>query len=171
MFTPLPGRTSLGVSPDRVVAIIESINSPNISIPDVGTEPTKAYLVGVATPAGGYGIFCYLLFTETNTPIIYISNPPEVSFEQYGILEADAIQFAESMGVMLDNMNFRAQPADVQARLVEQLPFFRDQFPRRRGTSPAPMQGVGGTLPGVPSTGSGVAAPDASVVARLLASF
>ena len=72
---------------------------------------------------------------------------------------------------MLDNMNFRAQPADVQARLVEQLPFFRDQFPRRRGTSPAPMQGVGGTLPGVPSTGSGVAAPDASVVARLLASF
>lgn len=164
MFTPLPGRTSLGVGPDRVVAIIESINTPNISIPDVGTEPTKAYLVGVATPAGGYGIFCYLLLTETNTPIIYISNPPEVAFEHYGMLESDAIQFAESMGFMLDNMNFRAQPADVQARLVEQLPFFRDQFPRRRGTSPAPMPGVGSPQP--------AAAPaDAAVIARLLASF
>lgn len=164
MFTPLPGRTSLGVGPERVVAIIESINAPNISIPDVGTEPTKAYLVGVATPSGGYGIFCYLLFTETNMPIIYISNPPEVPFEQYGMLESEAIQFAESMGFMLDNMNFRAQPADVQARLVEQLPFFRDQFPRRRGTSPAPMPGVGAPQ-------AAPAPADAAVVARLLASF
>jgi hypothetical protein len=158
MFTHLPGRLSLGVSPEAVVAIIESINTPNISIPELGTEPTKAYLVGVATPAGGYGIFCYLLFMETNTPIVYISNPPEVPFEQYGALESDAIQFAESMGFILDNMNFRAQPGDVQARIIEQVPFFRDQHPRRRGTQPTAIPGVGQQT-------------DALLVARLLSSF
>jgi hypothetical protein len=158
MFTHLPGRLSLGIGPDRVVAIIESINTPNISIPELGTEPTKAYLVGVATPGGGFGIFCYLLFTDTNTPIIYISNPPEVAFDQYGILEGDAIQFAESMGFMLDNLNFRAQPADVQARMVESLPFFRDQHPRRRSSTSPVMAGIGSQT-------------DAFMLARLLASF
>lgn len=158
MFTPIPGRLSLGIGPERVVAVIESINAPNIAIPDVGTEPTKAYLVGVANPSGSYSIYCYLIFTESNRPTIYVSNPPEVSFEQYGNLEADAIQFAESMGFMLDNMNFRAQPADVQARLVADLPFFRDQHPRRAGTGPSPVPGVG-------------AIADAVLAARLLSSF
>ena len=157
MFGHLPGRLSLGVPPENVVAIIESINTPNISIPELGTEPTKAYLVGFVTPAGAYGIFCYLLFLETNVPIIYISNPQEVPYEQYGILEGDAIQFAESMGFMLDNLNFRAQPPDIQQRLVGELPFFHDQHPRRRGTQPA-QQGVG-------------AQSDALLVARLLSSF
>jgi hypothetical protein len=86
-----------------------------------------------------------------------LSSPPEVSFDQYGLLEAEAIQFAESMGFMLDNMNFRAQPPEVQARLVADLPFFRDQLPRRRGTSPA-MPGVG-------------AESDVLLMARLLSSF
>lgn len=157
MFNPLPGRLSLGIPVENVVAVIESINEPNISIPELGTEPTKAYLVGFAGPSGGYGIFCYLLFRDTNRPIIYISNPPEVAFEQYGILEADAIQFAESMGFMLDNMNFRAQPAEVQQRLIQELPFFYDQHPRRRGTQPV--------MPGV------AAQSDSLIVARLLASF
>jgi hypothetical protein len=161
MFTPLPGRTNIGIGPELVVAIIESINAPNISIPDVGTEPTKAYLIGFATAGGGYGIFCYLLQLDSNRPILYVSNPPEVSFEQYGVLEADAIQFAESMGFMLDNMNFRAQPPEVQGRMVQELPFFRDPPPaalRRAGTGPAPVMGVG-------------AVADASSVARLLSSF
>lgn len=157
MFLHLPGRLSLGIPAESVVAIIESINTPNISIPELGAEPTKAYLVGVATPAGGFGIFCYLLFLDSNMPIIYISNPPEVSFDQYGALEGDAIQFAESMGFMLDNLNFRAQPPEIAARMVETLPFFREQHPRRRGTQP--------TIPGV------AAQSELLLVARLLASF
>lgn len=157
MFTHLPGRLSLGVGPESVVAVIESINTPNISIPELGTEPTKAYLVGVATPAGGFAIFCYLLMLDSNVPIIYISNPPEVPFEQYGMLEGDAIQFAESMGFMLDNLNFRAQPPDVLGRLVDSLPFFRDQHPRRRSSKP-----------GIPGVG---AQSELLLVARVLSSF
>jgi hypothetical protein len=46
MFTPLPGHNHLPIAPQQVVAVIESINTPNISIPELGTEPTKAFLVG-----------------------------------------------------------------------------------------------------------------------------
>lgn len=129
MFVHWPGKTNLGVGVDQVVAVIESINAPNISIPEIGTEPTKAYLVGVRLPAGSFTVFCYLLQTQSMRPIIYLSDPPEVSIDDYPILEGDAIQFAESMGFMLDNLNFRARPPDEMMALAEQLPFFRDPPP------------------------------------------
>ncbi len=161
MFTPLPGRTQLGVAPDTVVAIIESINAPNIAIPDVGTGATRAYLIGVRTPAGGYAIFCYLLLVELGRPILYISNPSEVSFEQYGMLEADAIQFAESMGFMLDNLNFRAQPPATQARMVHELPFFREPPPPT-----APARHPTGAVPSIAP-----AQAESMQLARLLVAF
>ena len=43
MFIHLPGQTTLGVVPDQVVAVIESINAPAIGTP-IGTEKTKAYI-------------------------------------------------------------------------------------------------------------------------------
>ncbi|MDP2344688.1 MAG: hypothetical protein Q8O67_27310 [Deltaproteobacteria bacterium] len=163
MFTPLPGQTVLGISPESVVAVIESINSPNISIPELGTEPTKAWLVGCMTPGGGAAIFCYLLFLDTNRPIIYISNPPEVSLDQYPLLESESISFVESMGFMLDNLNFRARSPGEQQLLIETLPFFRDQQPRMSGTLPSSAAGLVLPPDAIP--------PERLAVARFLASF
>ena len=176
MFSPLPGRLSLGVSPERVVAVIESINTPNVSIPELGTEPTKAYLVGCLTPSNNYCIFCYLLFMETNRPIMWISNPPEVVLEQYGDLEGQAIAFVESMGFMLDNLNYRARPPHELMQLIEQLPFFRDQLPRAPSPSAstsASASALGlGNATGTPSAAPGAGAQaERHAVARLLASL
>lgn len=181
MFTLLPGRLSPGLRPESVVAIIESINTPNVSIPEVGTEPAKGYLIGFATPGGGYGIVCYLLMLESNLPIIYLSNPPEVPIEMYGDLEGAAIQFAESMGLMLDNMNFRALAPDAQRRLAEQLPFFRDQHPRMRERAPVHAANASHAphpaAPAAPQPRSpsqivaGASPSDLPHVARLLSSF
>jgi hypothetical protein len=126
MFQVLPGRTSIGVGPDRIIAVIESINAPNIAIPDVGTERTKAWLIGCITPSGGACVFCYLLLTESNRPILYISNPAEVALDSYAVLEHQSIQFVESMGFLLDNLNFRARPPQEMAMLVATLPFFHE---------------------------------------------
>ena len=163
MFTPLPGRNALGVGPDRVVAVIESINTPNIAIPELGTEPTKAWLVGCLTPSGGATIFCDLLFLDTNRPIVYISNPPEVSLDQYSMLESDSIQFVESMGFMLDNLNFRARAPEDQQALVDSLPFFYDQQPRMAGTLPHSAGEMVLPKEQIP--------PERLAVARFLASF
>jgi hypothetical protein len=139
MFVHWPGKTNLGVGVEQVVAVIESINAPNISIPEIGTEPTKAYLVGVRLPAGSFTVFCYLLQLESMRPIIYLSDPPEVSIDEYPVLEGDAIQFAESMGFMLDNMNFRARPPEEMMALAEQLPFFRDPPPPQPKAPSGPL--------------------------------
>jgi hypothetical protein len=163
MFSPLPGHTSLQIGLDRLVAVIESINSPNIAIPEMGTEPTKAYLVGCLTPQGGACIFCYLLMTDTNRPIIYISNPPEVALDQYPALENEAIQFVESMGFMLDNLNFRQRSAGEQAVLTEALPFLREQQARLPGSSRPTAAGQ--------AIGADAIPPERQALARFLASF
>jgi hypothetical protein len=168
MFTPLPGRTTLGVSPDRIIAIIESINAPNIAIPDVGTEPTRAWLIGCLTPAGGACIFCCLLPTESGHPAFYISNPPETTLDRYSALEHESIQFVESMGFLLDNLNFRARPAHEVAMLIETLPFFREPQARvvvgavlERGPEPVPRAAHGSTT----------TTPERTALLRLLVSY
>jgi len=164
MFTPFPGHSVLPIGFEQVVAIIESINSPNIAIPEFGAEPTKAYLVGCLTPAGGASLFCYLLQLDINRPIIYISNPPEVALDQYALLESESIQFVESMGFMLDNMGFRSLPPGEQRALFESLPPFREQQQRMAGSlnmgSGASMALPAEEIP-----------PERLAVAKLLASF
>jgi hypothetical protein len=126
MFMHWPGRRSISVDPDRIVAVIESINTPNISVPEAGTQPTKSYIIGAATPTGQFSLYVYLLLLETNHPIVYVSDTPEVSLDEFGNLEAEAIQFAESMGFMLDNMNLRARPPEEQAQILAALPFLHE---------------------------------------------
>lgn len=163
MFTPLPGHNSLGIGPEQIVAVIESINTPNIAIPDMGTEPTKAYLVGCMTPGGGAAIFCYLLMLDTNRPVVYLSNPPEVTLDQYAWLENESIQFVESMGFMLDNLGFRSREPDDQLHLVEGFPFLYEQQSRMAGSLPESSASM--ALPEEETP------PERVALARLLASF
>jgi hypothetical protein len=100
---------------------------------------------------------------DTNRPILYVSNPAEVSLEQYQVLEGDAIQFVESMGFMLDNMNIRARPPHEQAAMVDALPFFREQQPRMAGTTRVSAASM--------AIGADAIPPERQALARFLASF
>lgn len=132
MFHYLPGHSYLGVAPDQVVAVIESMNSPHVGTP-VGTERAKAYVVGLRLPSGAFTVAIYLHLLESNRSCIYASDPLEVPLEYFSNLEGEAIHFVETMGFLLENLNFRAKPPDEIARLVQRLPFFYD-VPPHTGT-------------------------------------
>jgi hypothetical protein len=177
MFVPLHGQTSLGISPDQVVAVIASINSPSIAVSGEGTEPAKAYIVGLQLPNGSFTVAIYLHMLHSNTPMIYRPEPLSFGLDHYPNAEAEAIQFVESMGFMLENMNFRAQPPQEVARLVEMLPFFHELEPVAQGTVmgadeeiPAAVGSV--VVDGAAPTG-GVRLDDAEAeaIGRLLGSF
>lgn len=189
MFLHLQGHSSLGIVPDQVVAVIESINAPNIGTP-LGTERTKAYIVGLRLPSGNFTVAIYLHLVESNRACIYASDPIEVSLDGYSELEADAIQFAESMGFMLDNLNFRAKPPEEIARLVNLLPFFHESPPRSQTydmgevAAATPLRRIPGEesaaspIPMTPKSGVAVArampalhADESAALARLLSSF
>jgi hypothetical protein len=72
-------------------------------------------------------------------------------------VEIEGLQFLESMGFMLDNLNFRNLAADVQEQTLRRIPLFSEPRPPGEGDAAAP--------------GARPAGADPARLARLLASF
>ena len=69
-------------------------------------------------------------------------------------MQEEGLHFLESMGFMLDNLNYRNLTPDLQEATLKRLPLFS---PQRAPAAPAPAADAG--------------ASEAGRVARLLASF
>ena len=134
MFVHMEGRLVLGIAPEQCVTVIESLNRPNISIPDVGTEPTHAFIVGAQGPSGGFKVFVYMHHLDSGKVSIFASDGAEVSMEGYPHLESTAVEWVESMGFMLDNLNFHLLAPPDKARVGNALQVF--------STSPPPPAAV-----------------------------
>jgi Tfp pilus assembly protein PilF len=110
---------------EHVVSLFESINQPLVNIPNHGTAPTGAYLLGTRNEHGYYTVFVYLHQPETRAVIIYVSEPRNLTAEQFRIEESEAVRFVESMGFMIDSIHFRQLQATEQDAVIGRVPIFR----------------------------------------------
>ena len=156
MFQPEPSLTWIPAARDAVVAIIESINQPQVSIPGKASQQVLGHLVGVRNPNNTFSLYVALHLPKNGENVFYVHTRRQVSVEEYRDVEVEGLQFLESMGFMLDNLNFRNLAADVQEKTLKRIPLF---------APPRPPGEAGGAATGKP------AAQDPSRVARLLASF
>ena len=124
MFALLPDQKIYTVPPEMVVAVIESLNTPNIAVLGMGAEPTHAYILGARTPSERFIVLIHLVRAD-GTECMYAPTEGEVPTEGYGALEREACEWAESMGFMLDNRNFHAVTPAEQQRILVSLPMFR----------------------------------------------
>lgn len=142
VFEIRPELKSIQVKREQIVALIESINNPMVAAANRPLEPAKAIILGVRNPSGLFSIYVYLHLPESNACLVYLHDSEEVPLEAYRETEMEAIQFVESMGFMLDNVNFRNLAPQQQTALMETLPLFYDNlqaFDRRIKSS----QGMG----------------------------
>jgi hypothetical protein len=126
---------SIQVGRENIVAIIESINSPMVAAANKPLEPAKAFILGLRNQSGSFSIYIYLHLLQSKECLIYLHDPPEIPMESYHDTELEALQFVESMGFMVDNVNFRNLSPDQQVALMEQLPMFTEdleEFARRQ---------------------------------------
>lgn len=86
-------------------------------------EPAKAFIVGVRSSAGLFSIFIYLHLIQSRQCMIYLHDPDEIPLERYHDTELIALQFVESMGFMVDNLNFRKLTPDQQQEFLNNAPF------------------------------------------------
>lgn len=119
---------------EHVVALFESINQPLVNIPNCGTAPTYAYILGTRNDQGVLTVFVYLIQQETGAVVIYVSEPRGLSREQYRAEEQEAVGFVESMGFLIDDVHFPTLPPHEQDAVVERAPLFRPPAPARRDT-------------------------------------
>jgi len=117
------------------VSIIASLNRPHVGVPGKAAQEVQAYIVGVGNSAGTVTAFVYLYLTHTHEPVVYID--PEklrVAPASYPDAEAEAMAFVESMGFMLENLNYGALAPEQQAELLKSLPCFSAEQPAAAAT-------------------------------------
>jgi Tfp pilus assembly protein PilF len=133
-FSDAPGKSMLRVDPtlnhiparrEHVVSLYESINQPLVNIPNHGTAPTGAYLLGTRNEHGYYTVFVYLHQPDTRAVIIYVSEPRNLTADQFRVEESEAVRFVESMGFMIDSIHFRQLQASEQDAVIGRVPIFR----------------------------------------------
>lgn len=126
---------------EQVVSLLESINQPQISIPGKAAQPAQGYLCGVRGADGSYAVYAALFLEESGENVIYAHLPARLPGGQYAAAEGEGRQFLESMGFILDDLNFRGMAAEQQALAMERVPLFSAPraAPADRAASPAAL--------------------------------
>jgi hypothetical protein len=122
VFTIDEGLRGLPASRAQVMAVHQSINSPHVVIPGKRAGPAQAFILALRA-SGGAGVFICLYLTETRECAVYVSErqSPE---EDFSAQESEAVAFVESMGFIMDNLNFRALAHEEQERILRTFPVF-----------------------------------------------
>lgn len=151
MFQPEPTVTWIPAMREQVVAIVESINQPQVSIPGKASQQVSGHLVGIRNGNGTFSIYVALNLPKTGENVVYCHARRQLTVEEYREVEVEGLQFLESMGFMLDNLNFRNLAPEVQDSTLKRIPLFSE--PRPAAVAAAPI------------------AQDPARIGRLLASF
>src|SRR4051812_17912491 len=123
MFSEDPARTHVSAGRDSIVALYESTNQPLVQVPGKSAQAAQAAIV--ASRLGrGYEIVIALTFLESGDNVLYT---PEQFVDDAGLPERieEALDFAESMGFILDSAGWAALDGERRDELRARLPAFR----------------------------------------------
>ncbi len=154
MFTIDERLRGLPAAKEQVVLLYQSLNQPNLAIPGRKAGPAMSFVLGLRGPAG-YACFVYLYMPHSGESAVYVPSAGTVPAEQFANEEAEALGFVESMGFMMDNLNFTGRPPAEQDALVRTMPVFLREPPppQQPGGGPASpaakKQSSAGALPSV----------------------
>jgi len=161
MFHPEPSLTWVPATREQVVAIIEGINQPQVSITGKPPQTVTGHLCALRNANGTFSIYVALHVPRTGENVVYVHDRRQMTLEEYRDIEIEGLQFLESMGFMLDNLNFRNLAPEMQEQTVRRIPLFGG---RPEPVAPAvPATAAGRTVLGMPAVGAGLAAGQAGM--------
>ncbi|MEI6225488.1 MAG: hypothetical protein WCS72_12080 [Deltaproteobacteria bacterium] len=137
MFEPDPSIAYIPASREQVVALVESINQPQVSIPGKEPQSVQGFLCGLRNEDGNFSIFVSLFLPRSGENVVYVSERREVGMEEYRDVEIEGLHFLESMGFMLDNLNFRNLAPAQQVETLKRVPLFQVPKPAATAVSEA----------------------------------
>ena len=130
MFRPEPSISHLPFTKDQVVAVVESINQPQVSVPGKPAQAVVGHLCGVRNPNGTFSIYVGLHLAKSDENVVYVNEKAQLTVEEYRAVEVEGLHFLESMGFMLDNLNFRNLSPAVQEQTFGRIPLFHAPRPQ-----------------------------------------
>ena len=159
----------LPASKEQVVSLHQSLNAPHLAIPGRKAGQAAAFVLGLRGPTG-FAVFVYLYLPDSGECAVYVPAGGAVPADKFQGEESTALGFVESMGFMMDNLNFRARPPEEQDTYLKVLPVFQREppAPAAATTPKSSDSGLGGMKP---KTQSGTKAPTFATVGKLFSAF
>ena len=114
----------LGFAPGDVVTIYESMNNVQVHCVGIDPEAAKAYLIGFRNRRGTFSMVACLHFAASRRRDLYAPETADFELDLYSVAEDEGVQFLESMGFMMNNLNYRMLSPEQQADLQKELPIF-----------------------------------------------
>ena len=146
-----PSRTHVESNPALIAALYEGTNQPLVQPHGRAAQSASAVVVAVRA-AGGLQVLVGLHLVESKDNVVYAGDPaPEA---QLPVLLQEGVEFAESMGFILDASGWSGLDTARRGELIDRLPVFRAAAPKEAG--PVQRQKAGDPL---------------AAVARLFAAF
>ena len=124
MFIPNLSVKSLTVKAEDVLELFESLNVPLIQVPDHSSEPTQAYICSVKKEGGKFGFYIFLHLKTSNVGTMYENDKIANSKAEYYTIKEEAMSFAESMGLMMENSYFQKLSAEKKEEKMRDCPIF-----------------------------------------------
>lgn len=129
MFQPDPSIQFVPATREQVVALVESINQPQVSIPGKPAQMVQGHLCGLRNANGTFSIVVSLFLPKSGENVIYFPEKRQATLEEYRDVEIEGLHFLESMGFMLDNLNFRNLAPALQDATLKRVPLFSQPRP------------------------------------------
>ena len=139
-----PKRTHLAAEPGQIAALYEGTNQPMVQPAGRSAQPAQAAVVALQEGAL-FDVVVVLTLSETGENIVYAAPPVQQGDLAQAIEEA--LNFAESMGFMLDASGWSHLDEDHKAELIDRMPAFRppivkEAAPLERARPNDPMAAV-----------------------------
>lgn len=123
-----------------ISSLIQSLNTPLVAAGPHPAENVQSWILTRGANAGTVEVFVYFHLTESNQAVLYRwDGGPLPASSQEQVVE-EAMGFCESMGFMMDNLNFGQLPPDKRGELLQTLPpFLQDLANLQREVEEIPL--------------------------------
>ena len=123
MFNQCEEKCSLPLEREHVIKLMTSLNEPMIDPPRHHAQPTHAY-ISTFKEDEGLSVYIYLYLTIEKVGILYRYAEEVPVSERNRIAEEDAVQFAEDMGFLMDDLKFDLLDMSQQDKVLATIPMF-----------------------------------------------
>jgi hypothetical protein len=123
VFVYDPRIRGLPAAREQVVSISSSINQPHLAIPGKQAGPAQAFMVSLRGQSG-YAVFVYLYLAESRDAAVYVPERRKLTAAELPGEQSDGLAFVESMGFIMDTMNFETLAQAEQEGLMKAVPVF-----------------------------------------------
>lgn len=148
MFKLLNNVSLVALQRQHVLSLYESSNAISVRVAGLPTEPAAAYIVAWEERVGLGSVVCALHFRDAARIAAYCDEPKIFPIGDLPERLAQAIQFAESMGYMVEDSGFDSLPVAEQDALMATSPVFHPDL-KRLASSGANASGRSSLAPGM----------------------